>query len=452
MKTKNTLLPVTLGLLTALSTQPATALDPFDVYTNDKVPVCSQPDLEKEITLSDAMEIAVCESPSLKAGYLATQVSASTYGQSLSNYLPTVSAAGSIEQNSVKVDGNGHSDLTDTAARVSLNWLLLDFGGRSATADKFKSYLSSAYYGYDNTLQTVLYNVADTYYGVLSAEEKYEGLLKSEEASKKAFEEADSRYKLGLVPLSDKLQAETAYAQARLETTVAKKTIAIERGNLANLLNLPPYTSFKLYRPAKKIEDTVKLGEIEKLITTALENRPDYKARQKDKEGAYFNVETAKSGHLPTLSAIGSAGVGKEVRFGEDGTYSGSVGLQLAVPIFSGFDQSYKVNQARYELKQIEEQVNQLKIDIENDVWAAVQDYKTSYRTHQISKTLLASAEESERVAFASYKVGRVNILTLLDAQSQLATARIEYSTSFYNFMIAKNNVLRALGQMEKKA
>lgn len=451
MKAKNILLPVGLGLLMTGITTPVHAVDPFGVYQNDKVPVCQRPDLSKELTLLDAMEIAVCESPTLKSSYLSTQVSAASYGQSLSNYLPTVSGTGSLDQNSTKVDGNGHSDLTDTSARVSLNWLLLDFGGRSGTADKFKSYLSSAYYGYDSTLQTTLYNVADKYYSVLSAEEKFEGLQKSEEASKKAFEEANSRYKLGLVPLSDKLQAETAYAQARLETTVAKKTIALERGNLANLLNLPPYTHFRLYRQDKTIEDKVKLGDIEKLITTALENRPDYKAKQKDKEGAAFNVQTAKSGHLPTLSAVGSAGAGKEVRFGEDGTYSSSIGLQLSIPIFSGFDQSYKVGQARYELKQLEEQVNQLKIDIENEVWAAVQDYKTSYQTHQISKTLLASAEESERVAFASYKVGKVNILTLLDAQSQLASARIEYSTSFYNFMIAKNNLMRALGQMEKK-
>ncbi len=443
---------LTFGIFLIFSTFRVYALDPFNVYQNDKVPVCQKPDLSKEITLLDAMEIAVCESPVLKSSYLSTQVSASSYGQSLSTYLPSLDGTGLISQDSSKIDGDDHSDLTDTSARISLNWLLLDFGARSNTADKFKSYLASAYYSYDNTLQSTLYGVAESYYNVLSAEEKYEGLLKSEEASKKAFEEANSRYKLGLVPLSDKLQAETAYAQAKLETTVAKKNIAIERGNLANLLNLPPYTLFKLYRQEKIIEDKVKLDDIEKLIHSALENRPDYHAMQKDKEGASFNVKTAQSGHLPTLNAVGSASAGKEIRLGEDGSYNSSIGLQLSIPIFSGFDQSYKVGQARYELKQIEEQLNQLKIDIENEVWAAVQDYKTSFQTHQISKTLLASAEESERVAFASYKVGKVNILTLLDAQSQLASARIEYSTSFYNFMIAKNNLMKALGQMEKKA
>ena len=62
----------------------------------------------------------------------------------------------------------------------------------------------------------------------------------------------------------------------------------------------------------------------------------------------------------------------------------------------------------------------------------------------------MARLKENERVAFASYKVGKVNILTLLDAQSSLASARVENSTSFYNFLTAQNKLQKALGQMEK--
>lgn len=45
---------------------PVEAMDPFNVYKNDKVPLCSQHDLTKEITLVEAMEVAVCESPMLR--------------------------------------------------------------------------------------------------------------------------------------------------------------------------------------------------------------------------------------------------------------------------------------------------------------------------------------------------------------------------------------------------
>lgn len=430
---------------------PVEAMDPFNVYKNDKVPLCSQHDLTKEMTLVEAMEVAVCESPMLKGAYLGTQVVVASYGQNLSSYFPTVTGTGSLSHSNTKIDGGDSSDNANASAGASLKWLLMDFGERSNSAKAFKNYVTSAYYGYDDTLQTMLYNVAESYYSVLSAEEKHEGLLKSEESSKKAFEEASSRFNLGLVPLSDKLQAETAYAQAQLASTVAKKNIKLKQGALANRLNLPPYTKLKLKRDEKTFSKEQPLEKIELLIETALAHRPDYKAKKQDLEASKYNVKVAKKGHLPSLNVVGSANMGKEIQYGDDGAYQSSVGVQLSIPLFSGFQQSYKVGQARFEQKQTEEQLNQLKIDVENDVWTAVQDYKTSRQTHEISQTLLKSAQESERVAFESYKIGKANILTLLDSQSQLASARIEYSTSFYNYLIAKNNLMRALGQMEKK-
>ena len=431
---------------------PAFALDPFGVYDQKNESPCSHKKITDNLDLFDVMEIAVCQNPSLKVSYLATKVSGAQYGQSLSSYLPSIDGAASLTQRNTKVDGDGSDDQTDTNADLSLKWLLLDFGGRSATAEQFKTYLNSAYYTYDNSLQTLLYNVAESFFSVLSAEEKYEGLLESEKASQKAYEEASSRFNLGLVPLSDKLQAETAYAQAKLSSTVAQKEIAIQRGNLAKLMNLPPYTLLKLNRRDEKIQDTENVDEIEKLIEQALKNRPDYKAKELAKQAAELDIEIAKSGGLPTLSANAGAGIGDDLRRGRDTTYSSSAGLQLSVPIFTGFQQSYKIGQAAYQYEQAQNELTDLKNTIENEVWAAVQDYKTSFRTHTISQTLLKSAEESERVAFASYKVGRVNILTLLDAQAQLANARIEFSTSFYNFLIAKNNLMRVLGKMEARS
>lgn len=441
-----------LSLLWISFALPAAAMDPFGVYEQRDEPSCRTKSLSEPLDLWEVMEIAVCQNPSLKVSYLASKVSGAEYGQSLAAYLPSLDGTASLTQSNTKVDGGTSDDQTDVGASLSLNWLLLDFGGRSATADQFKAYLTSAYYTYDNSLQTLLYNVAESFFSVLSAEENYEGLLESEKASQKAYEEASSRFNLGLVPLSDKLQAETAYAQAKLSSTVAQKEIAIQRGNLAHLMNLPPYTPLKLNRRDEKIQDTENVDEIEKLIEKALANRPDYKARELAKKAAELDIEIARSDGLPTLSANAGAGVGDDLRQGRDTKYNSSAGLRLSVPIFTGFQQSYKIGQAVYQYEQAQNELTSLKNTIENEVWAAVQDYKTSFRTHTISQTLLKSAEESERVAFASYKVGRVNILTLLDAQAQLAEARIEFSTSFYNFLIAKNNLMRVLGQMEARS
>lgn len=437
-------------LMASCFVSPAFALDVWGIYDDKTQKVCHDVDLNSEIDLPQVMEKAICANPSLKISYFSTLISGSSYGQGLSSYLPDVSATGSVSSSDRKIDGGSSTQSSDASASVRLSWLLLDMGGRSASADRLKAYLESSYLMYDDTLQTVLFDVVSAYYAVLSAEEKYEGLLKSEESYKKSYEEANSRYQLGLVPLSDKLQAQTSYDQARLACNVARKNIAIERGNLANLLDVSPDIHFKLVRPDKNVEDNGKVDAFDKLVAKALENRSDFKANQQELIAAEKQITVAKSEALPYLSGDASASADKDIRDGNRAQYGASAGLTLTVPLFTGFSNSYKIGQAKYQYEQAKETLEQSKNKIENEVWAAVQDYQTSLESFKISKSLLASAKENEKVAFASYKVGKVNILTLLDAESSLASARVENSTTFYNFLTAKAKLQRVLGETER--
>lgn len=429
----------------------AWALDPWGVY-DDKAPaICNDVELKGRLGLAELTEKAICANTNLKISYLSVLSSGASYGQGLADYLPSISASAGLTASNSKIDGGNSDDSSDLSAFANLNWLLLDFGGRNASADRLKAYLQSSYFSYDDTLQTLIYDVSASYYAVLSAMEKYEGLMKSEESSKKSFEEASSRYKLGLVPLSDKLQAQTSYEQAKLASNVARKNIAIERGNLAVLLDIPPYTILDLKRPEKQVTDKQHVGEIKDLIEKALATRPDYQASRQDVIAAQKQIRVAKSDGLPYLSAYARGSAGKDIRSGAAGQYGSSAGLTLTVPLFTGFSNSYKIGQAEEDYQKALQTLEAKKNALENEVWAAVQDYQTSLESFKISKTLLASAEENERVAFASYKVGKVNIITLLDAQSSLASARIENSTTFYNFLTAKANLQKVLGQMERK-
>lgn len=447
MKFRFVFLCACMGLMLSTSTY---ALDPFSIYDDKAAAVCEEQSMEGQIDLAVVMEKAICANVGLKTSYLSALVSGASYGQGLSSYLPTVSVGETLEAGSRKQDGGSHSDTGSVGAWARLNWLLLDFGGRGANVERLKAALQSSYFAYDDTLQTLLYTVAENYYGVLAAEEKYEGFMETEKSAKKAFEEAKSRYDLGLVPLSDKLQAQTSYEQAKLASNVARKNIALQRGELAHLLDMPPYTKFDLKRPQKDLKNLPKIEEIKNLIETALNQRPDYKAAQQDLISAKRQIDVAKSDGLPYLSGNLSASADKDIRDGNRAVYSGTAGLSITFPLFTGFSQSYKIGQAELQYQAAQEKLKSAKSSIENEVWAAVQDYETSLESFKISQTLLDSATEAERVAFASYKVGKVNILTLLDAQSSLASARVENSTSFYNFLTAQNKLQKALGQMEK--
>ncbi len=426
------------------------ASDPLSVYQNQGIE-CTQKDISKTISLSDAYEIAICNNPSLRAKYLSSMISASEYGQSLSSYLPSVSLNAGLDQGYRHEDGGLSDNSTDVSANISLDYLLLDFGGRRASVNKFQALLSSSQYQYDTEFQDMLYTVAEGYYQLLSANENADALKVTLDSYKKSYEVASRRYDLGLVKLSDKLQAETSMAQADLNLTLAQKNVSLKSGQLAKILNVAQNTQFKLKKTDPNLMKE-SLKKFDELIAEALENRPDYLSYQKQMDALKQDIDIIKSSGKPTLKASLGVSATDEINGQGRAFYSGNIGLGVSVPIFTGFKNTYQISGAQYNYEKAQKELEKIKSDIENDVWTAVLDYNTSYQTHQISKTLLKSAKESERVALASYEVGHVDILTLLDAQSSLASARVEYISSFYNFLISKSNMMRALGKMGKKS
>ena len=84
---------------------------------------------------------------------------------------------------------------------------------------------------------------------------------------------------------------------------------------------------------------------------------------------------------------------------------------------------------------------------IKSQVWTAYNDYNTSLKTYEVSKKVLKSAKENEKVAFKSYEVGKTDIINLLTAESQLAEARDALVNAFYSVLINKATLYRSIGR-----
>ncbi|MBR4592680.1 MAG: TolC family protein, partial [Elusimicrobiaceae bacterium] len=150
---------------------------------------------------------------------------------------------------------------------------------------------------------------------------------------------------------------------------------------------------------------------------------------------------------LPSLSVAATAGIGDNWKHHSPYAINNAAGLVVSWPIFSGFANMYATEQASYLYKQTKNQTENIKRQVENEVWSAYQNYKTAERSYEISQTVLESAEENHRVAFRYYEVGKTDILNLLSAVAQLADARQNKITAFYNLLLSKANLYRSIGE-----
>src|SRR5690606_8804510 len=142
------------------------------------------------------------------------------------------------------------------------------------------------------------------------------------------------------------------------------------------------------------------------------------------------------SNSLPTLSLVSNYAY-SDSSVSQD-FQSWSVGLQLSVPLFTGFTNTYQIRSAEEQVTVQEAARDQLDQTIALDVWRAYFDLNTTRETLTSTRDLLASATESERVALGRYKAGAGNILELLNAEADLANARLQYIQARYNWHICK--------------
>ncbi len=428
---------------------PGSALDLLGAYHTRPPEGCIDKNVTKEeLELADLIQIGICTNPSLSAQYMGVKASEAAVGASRSQYLPSVTLTGTGTITGERLEHQDYVQGEPYQGKAEASWLLFDFGGRGARIDATKAFFKAADFTYNAELQKLVLSVQTAYLNLLAAQESWTSAKASLATYKQSYNEAKKRYKLGMVSLSDKLQAQTRYEQAELTVVQAANQINQYKGSLAVLLNLSPDTEIKLSKPkADKNVLAIENDDVAALMATALKDRPEIKSANSQAEAQKANVYTAKTNALPTISAVASASYGDNWKHSSPYAVENAAGLRLSWPLFTGFSNMYNIQQASYQYKQAQRSTDALKRQVENEVWSSYQNYKTAVRSYEISQTILASAEENHRVAFRYYEVGKGDILNLLSAVAQLAEARQNKITAFYSVLLSKANLYRSIGK-----
>lgn len=422
----------------------------------DKMPASRPENCEittnvSELDLADAIDIALCNNTDTKIAWWNAKSSASSLGKSRSEYLPTIRASESIQKLNTLNNNSAISDphYSTHGPSATLTWLLYDFGGRGARIESAKQQMLIAGFNYNSSMQTMLFQVIRDYANVLIAEESVKAAQKSEESAKKILSAATIKLQVGTVTPADKVQAEALYSQSTLNRQNAENALQIARGNFAVILHLSPTQKIKL-KPINFDQIGEPLSaEAKDLIEQAIEKRPDIASIRAAEKLAAANLKQAKAANYPTIS--GNASVSKTI-YGGSSLHSridNSFGLQLSIPIFTGFSNHYQIMAAQNSYQSA--QVQRLKAEdtAALDIWTSYNNYKTALIAFETSKNLVRSAEMSEQLTFGRYKAGKGNLLDAINAQATLASARFTLAQAKNNLLITKFDLDRSLGDIE---
>ena len=404
-------------------------------------PACQTPAADAAYGVIEVVDLALCKNPTTREVWSAARVQAAEVGVAQSQFLPGLD--GGMAVNRVRADSQ---TTTQKSASLTLSWLLFDFGARSANLEVARQLLNAASATLDSTVQSVFLSALQAYYNAQAARAAVTAALESEKASRESLSAAEVRYQVGTGTPADRLQAQTAWSQATLTRIRAEGVLRNTLGRLANVMGLDANQPLRLddipsATPAAGFE-----RDVAALIAEARERRPDLKAAEAELKAAQSAVDYARAAGLPTLSFAAGP------RWQDIGGLSANgstIGLTLSVPIFSGFSTTYNVRAAEARTDVQAARVDNVRLQVALDVWEAYQSLTTATQTIRTSADLLASAEHSERVALGRYKAGIGNILDVLNAQSALASARLQRVQAMLDWHVSRATLARAIGVLD---
>jgi outer membrane protein len=288
------------------------------------------------------------------------------------------------------------------------------------------------------TKSDIILAVHEAYYNLLKTRKFVEVAEQSLEERKAHLKDSKAYYKAGLTPKNDMLQSEVQLSGAEIELIRAMNLSIMALARLNTLLRRPVETEIQ-------VEDILKYEPSEISWDLSVEQakkfRPELKQSDISIEQADKNIILTRAPYLPAVSV--SANYLKQGDNLLAGAYPlGPSEVKTAEATlewrFWAWGQSKdKVAAAKYNMKKAQENQVELLDNIILQVREAFVDIKESEYNIEVTEKAIEQAEEDFRINQSRFQAQLSTTTDVLDAQTRLTRAKINYYNALYNYKIS---------------
>lgn len=300
----------------------------------------------------------------------------------------------------------------------------------------------------DVKINTVV-DVSKAFYDVLLTQEQLRILDVNLVRQEKQFNDAKSRYEVGLVDKTDYQRAAITLANIRSDRKRAAEGIKARVAYLKQLMGFPTGLDIKLAYDYNVMEQVVLIDTTEVI---AFENRIELQQLQTQRELLLLNTAYNKWNFLPTVSAFGNYNFlyfNNEFSNLYNQSYpTSAVGLQVSLPLFQGNRRMQNIKIAQLQEDRLDVEIEETRRALNTEYQTALANYKSDYTEWRTLQSNLEMAQEVYDIIKLQYDEGVKAYVDLIVAESELRTTQLNYYNALYNLMASKLDYQRALGNI----
>jgi len=304
---------------------------------------------------------------------------------------------------------------------------------------------------YRNTESSVVAAVKQAYFDALISRDRLKLVRQSIERWELAQKDTRAMFRQGVAADIDTLQAFLSVENLRPDLIQAENMVGITMTRLKNTMGIPAESEVILTGKLE-VSPAAYPQDIAAAYREALDSRPDLRQLELQVKAEDEKVFAARAERFPVLSAFGQ--LEAQTAFNDDVSLadsnwpvSSSVGLQVSLPIFTGFRISAKVEQTKISRLQAMSRYEDLKANIRAEVEMRMSEFLAARKRIEVQSKTISVAERSYRISQLRFREGIGSRLELNDAELQLNKAKTNYLQAIYDYLVTSVQLDRALGR-----
>jgi outer membrane protein TolC len=256
-------------------------------------------------------------------------------------------------------------------------------------------------------------------------------------------------FERGAVARNDVLRAELGLAASQQRLIQANGMVSLARGRLATLMGRSPDTEVDPVDIAGEptARPLLPVGQAEQ---QAADTRFEIKEIAAHIEQATAGVRMAKSKMVPQVNAVANYTRQSQSLLGLPESWF--VGATASWDIWEGGATYYGIDESKAQLAQAVAARRKAEDAIRLDARNAHVGVTTSTEALDVAKHAVEQAEENFRIEQRRYESTSNTSFDVLDAETQLTTARGQHQAALYDLILAQANLDRAMGEITKAA
>lgn len=421
------------------------------------------------ITLEQALDIAFSNNPRLKSAGYQVEAAAAGVVKAGSGNLPKIEITEIYQRTTNPMWAFGHKLNQEAIASADFspdklnnpdptdNWgTILSITQPIYTGGKVAAYKEQATLAKEASLkdrerimQKTVFEVTRAYYGIDVAESNLEVVRDALRAADANMQTARSLRDAGVIVESDFLAARVGWAELKEDEIKSLNAVALSKAVLNNVMGVDLEADYSLSE--RLPDDLEKMGAEIGLVPEggkhagAAVERPDLAGMKLREEIGEKGIKAARADLLPTIGLTANYEIDGSSLVTGDGTNWTVMGV-LKWNLFSGYEDTARVSEARAESNRIKEMKREMESGIRLEALSARFELKAARERVYVAKESVRQTEESFRIVNNRYAEGMATIVDLFETGSAQKKAKMSLSQAVYDYKVGEARLKLALG------